>query len=124
MGPWRGYPRAFAVRAAASGQLVGSCELRGQPEGGWGRVSYSTHANQRGRGYASRALGLLRRYALSIGIARLESHVAEDDMASRRVSEKAGFLLSGRFTAEDGTRMLCYRAWGQPAGAEGLRSSR
>src|SRR4051794_39693308 len=93
--------RTFAVRTDG-GRLVGGCELRVQPDGATGRVSYWTNANDRGRGYGSRALALLVDYAASAGLARLESHVAADNVASCRVSERAGFVREESFTAEGG----------------------
>lgn len=104
-----GSTRAFAAREMTSQGLIGGCELRIQPDGS-GQVSYWTATTERRKGYASRSLLLLRQYAESIGITRLESHVAEDNLASRRVSEKAGFSLAGTFTADDGTRMVRYEA--------------
>jgi len=104
-----GPTRAFAVREVESNLLIGGCELRIQPDGS-GQVSYWTAATERRKGYATRALHLLRHYAASIGITRLESHVAEDNLPSRRVSEKAGFSLVGPFTADDGTSMVRYEA--------------
>jgi RimJ/RimL family protein N-acetyltransferase len=99
--------RAFAARDPGSGVLVGNCELRIGP-GGTGEVSYSTHAGQRGRGYARNALALLVRYAASIGVTRLEANVALDNHASRRVAEAAGFTQASTFTDHDGTEMIRY----------------
>jgi len=104
-----GPTRAFATREMTSEVLVGGCELRLQPDGS-GQVSYWTVASQRRKGYATRALLLLRQYAASIGATRLESHVAEDNLASRRVSEKAGFSLVHIFTGDNGTAMVRYEA--------------
>jgi RimJ/RimL family protein N-acetyltransferase len=104
-----GPTRAFAVREMASNLLVGGCELRIQPDGS-GQVSYWTAATERRKSYATRALHLLRQYAASVGITSLESHIAEDNLASRRVSEKAGFSLVGAFTADDCTVMVRYKA--------------
>lgn len=104
-----GPTRAFAAREAATGRLAGGCELRLQPDGP-AHVSYWTSAGQRRRGYATRALDLLMRYARSIGVTWLEAHVAEDNLASRRVSEKAGFQPAGTFTDQDGTAMIRYQA--------------
>jgi RimJ/RimL family protein N-acetyltransferase len=105
---WRddGPRRAFATRDAASGELVGGCELRIGPAGS-GEVSYWTHADQRGRGYAKQSLTLLCDYAASIGITRLEAHVATDNHASRRVAESAGFTDTGTFT-EEGEQRIRY----------------
>ena len=106
---WRddGPTRAFAARDPETGALVGGCELRISPDG-TGEVSYWTHAGKRGRGHASNALALLLGYAASIGVTRLESHVATGNHASRRVAESAGFTQAGTFTDDDGTEMIRY----------------
>ena len=98
--------RTFAARDPESGGLVGGCELRIRPDG-TAEVSYWTHAAQRGRGHARNALALLVGYAASIGVTRLEAHVAADNRASRRVAESAGFSQAGTFT-DDGTQMIRY----------------
>jgi RimJ/RimL family protein N-acetyltransferase len=99
--------RAFAARDPGSGDLVGGCELRIGPDG-TGEVSYWTHAGQRGRGHARCALALLVGYAASIGVTRLQAHVALDNHASRRVAEAAGFTRAGTVTDDDGTEMIRY----------------
>jgi RimJ/RimL family protein N-acetyltransferase len=100
--------RAFAVRAAADQRLVGGCELRLQAGGAAGDVSYWTNADQRRRGFATRALVLLAGFAQSLGVRRLESHVAPDNLASRRVSERAGFVEEGTTTDADGSPQIRY----------------
>ena len=106
---WRddGPTRTFAARDPETGALVGGCELRIGADG-LGEVSYWTHADKRGRGYASNALALLVGYAASIGVSRLEAHVATDNHASRRVAESVGFCQAGTFTDHDGTEMIRY----------------
>ena len=99
--------RAFAARDPGSGALVGNCELRIGPDS-TGEVSYWTHADQRGRGYARNALALLVRYAASIGITRLEAHVAPDNHASRRVAEAADFTQADTVTDDNGTEFIRY----------------
>jgi len=98
---WRddGPRRTFATRDATTGDLVGGCELRIGREAA-GEVSYWTHADKRGRGYAKQSLALLCDYAASIGVTWLEAHVAVDNHASRHVAESAGFIESGTFTEE------------------------
>lgn len=98
--------RTFAVRDPDSGALVGGCELRFRPDG-TAEVSYWTHAGQRGRGYASNALILLTGYAASIGVTRLEAHIASGNHASQRVAESAGFTQAGT-VMDDGTEMILY----------------
>ncbi len=109
--------RAFAARDPGSGNLVGGCELRIGPDG-TGEVSYWTHAGQRGRGHARCALTLLVGYAASIGVTRLQAHVALDNHASRRVAEAAGFAQAGTVTDDDGTEMLRYTRSARVAGAD------
>ena len=65
-------------------------------------MSYWTGARNRKEGYAAHALSLLCRYAVSIGIIRLEAHVATDSGASRRVAEHAGFTAQDVYTDESG----------------------
>ena len=105
---WRddGPRRTFAARDPESGALVGGCELRIRPDGA-GEVAYWTHAGKRGRGHARNALLLLAGYAESIGITRLEAHVAPDNHASRHVAESAGFTETGT-VMDDGTQMIRY----------------
>jgi RimJ/RimL family protein N-acetyltransferase len=104
-----GPTRTFAAREVETGRLVGGCELRLNP-GEPPEVSYWTAASERRRGHATRALTLLLQYARSIGVTQVESHVAEDNQASRRVAEKAGFHLAGTFTDHDGPSMIRYQA--------------
>jgi RimJ/RimL family protein N-acetyltransferase len=46
--------------------------------------------------------------ATSIGVTRLEAHIATSTRASRRVAESAGFTQAGTFTDDDGTEMTRY----------------
>jgi RimJ/RimL family protein N-acetyltransferase len=103
----RGNRRTFAVRDLGELRLVGGCELRLQPDGS-GQVSYWTHAGERRRGYAARALQLLVGYAGDLGLSQLESEVAVDNTASRRVSERAGFVAVGEITDEAGEPTVRY----------------
>jgi RimJ/RimL family protein N-acetyltransferase len=107
---WRtlGATRSFAVREGRGAALVGGCELRIQPDGS-GQVSWWIHAGERNKGYATGAVKLLVQYARSIAVDRLEAHVAEDNVAFRRVAEKAGFELVGRFVDKEGTPMVRYQ---------------
>jgi RimJ/RimL family protein N-acetyltransferase len=106
---WRsgGQARGFGTRDATWSRLIGGCELRIQPDGS-GQVAYWTHAAELRKGYASRALRLLSRYAAAIGIARLEAHVAPDNLASRRVAERAGFTAGEIFDPGGGELMVGY----------------
>jgi RimJ/RimL family protein N-acetyltransferase len=99
--------RTFAMRDVHDLRLLGGCELRLQPDS-CGQVSYWTHAAERHRGYAARALHLLVTYARDLGLSRLESEVAVDNAASRRVSESAGFIAVDEITDEAGEPAVRY----------------
>jgi RimJ/RimL family protein N-acetyltransferase len=91
---WRtgGPTRAFAVREAATGRLVGGCEVR-LGERGVATMSYWVFPLFRGRGYATRAVGLVCDYAFSeLAVRLIELHVAADNSASRGVARRAGFV--------------------------------
>ena len=105
-----GPTRTFAARDAATRQLLGGCELRLQPDGS-AHVSYWTSAGQRNHGHATRALTMLLQYGNSIGVTRFESHIAHDNTASRRVSEKAGFRRIGAFIDEDDGQFMIKYQW-------------
>jgi RimJ/RimL family protein N-acetyltransferase len=89
-----------AVRDLA-GVLVGGCELR-LIDAERANVSYWLYPEHRGRGYAARALALLCDAALRVeGVGRLEAHVAPDNVASRRLAERCGFVETGTIEDED-----------------------
>ncbi len=85
---------AYAVRSAA-GELVGGCELRlAAPDSA--SVSYWVFPTFRGQGYARRALTLLCQAAARLdGVCWAEAHIDADNLASRRVAERAGFVETG-----------------------------
>lgn len=105
---WRahGKTRSFAVREAASERLVGGCELRLHDDGS-GQLSWWTHATERRKGYATRAVKLLVEYAETLGLDRLEAHSGEDNHASRKVAVNAGFHYLDTFT-DDGAPVRRY----------------
>jgi len=52
--------------------------------------------NARGRGVATAALGLLTEWALTeLGLQRLELQISVDNLASKRVAERCGYVLEG-----------------------------
>ena len=87
--------RTFAAREAATGTLVGGCEIR-LKDSGVAQMSWWTSAPYRGRGYASRAARLACAYAFhDLGVARMEVYIEPDNLASRGAARKAGFLQEG-----------------------------
>lgn len=86
------------VRALeAGGQLVGAIDLKRTD---WTarttEIGYWTSPHARGQGYMAEAVRALATWALQdMGFARVEIRVAEQNCASRRVAEKAGFVAEG-----------------------------
>jgi RimJ/RimL family protein N-acetyltransferase len=96
---------AYALRRP-SGLLVGGCEVRRlEPESA--NVSYWVFPEFRKQGYATRALTLLCESARRLRfVQQLEAHIDADNIASRQVAERAGFVEAGLVedTSRAGTR--------------------
>jgi RimJ/RimL family protein N-acetyltransferase len=74
-----------------------------------GSIGYWLLEDARGRGLATRGVGLTARWALSaLALSRLELHTDLENVASQRVAERAGFTREGVLGAytgrTDGTR--------------------
>ena len=104
---WSGVDRAAVVAARRGlGTLTSDCRRglergtgRGRVDGGKPgtvEIGYWLIPRARGRGFASRAVALLARWALTeASLARVEALVVPDNVASQRVLEKAGFRREG-----------------------------
>jgi RimJ/RimL family protein N-acetyltransferase len=98
---WRtgGPTRAFAVRDAASGTLVGGCEVRLR-EDGVASLSWWVFPPHRRRGFASRAVRLACDHAFAYwGVERAEAEVDARNVASRATARRAGFTEEGTLRA-------------------------
>jgi RimJ/RimL family protein N-acetyltransferase len=90
-----GFTRAFAARAAKSGELIGGCQLRFRGEE-VAQLSYWVFPSHRRHGHASRIVALACRFAFdSLGIERIEALVEPDNEASRGVLRRSGFVEEG-----------------------------
>jgi RimJ/RimL family protein N-acetyltransferase len=90
-----GEEESFAVVDRATDELLGSIGVR-YFDDGIGEVGYWVKREARGRGVATRALGLVARWALvdkELGRFQLRADVGNE--ASQRVAEKAGFVREG-----------------------------
>ena len=86
---------AFAILDRASGELLGGIGARIH-DLAIVEVGYWVKADARGRGVATRALGLIARYAFDeLGAARVQLRTEPDNVGSQRVAEKAGFSHEG-----------------------------
>jgi RimJ/RimL family protein N-acetyltransferase len=87
----------FLAVDPANGSLLGSfsvMELDREP--GYGEIGYWVAAEARGRGIATRGVRLLADWARDeLGLTRVDVLPHKDNVASRRVAEKAGFTDTG-----------------------------
>jgi RimJ/RimL family protein N-acetyltransferase len=86
---------SFAVTDAATGRIFGSIGVRFNETGDVGEIGYWMRSEARGRGFMTRALLLAARWAFEHGAARVQLRADVENVASRRVAEKAGFRLEG-----------------------------
>lgn len=83
---------AFAVRNAASGELLGGCGLNQlDPLHRSANLGYWVRASRQGRGVAVAAARLVARFGFAeLGLIRIEVVALPANRASRRVAEKLG----------------------------------
>lgn len=88
---------ATLIVDAQDGRLLGAAGIHGlDPESGRCAAGYWTAAEVRGRGFASRGLALLCRYAYDeLGAQRIELWIEPDNAASLAVAERVGFHREG-----------------------------
>jgi RimJ/RimL family protein N-acetyltransferase len=87
--------RVFAIREPDIGALAGGCEVRVR-DNALAEMSYWVFPAFRRRGYASRAIVLLCKWAFAeLGVERMEIYVEPDNLASRGAALRAGFTEEG-----------------------------
>ena len=109
---WLAGERAsFTIRDAATLSFAGEIGLYyWEPPTQQAMIGYSVVPRWRGHGYATRAAGLVARWAFDlVGIARVIAGTAPDNVGSQRVLERAGFVREGyqhaRLPGPDHTRI-------------------
>ncbi len=111
-------PPEFLLRAAAAdltlfvfvsappSQVVGSAMLKRRPEPGWVEIGYGVAESARGKGVATAAVrALIVRAFADPGVSEVYAETAVDNLASRRVLEKAGFQHVGQRDSEEDGRV-------------------
>jgi RimJ/RimL family protein N-acetyltransferase len=87
----------FAITDAETGDAIGSIGVRWlEPDQGVAEVGYWVAPGARGRGVCTRALRLVSRWTIGDhGVERLQLRADEQNPASRKVAENAGFTQEG-----------------------------
>jgi len=87
----------FAVTESGSGRILGSVGLRWKEdeEAGTVEIGYWLRRDAQRRGYMTRAVVVVTRYAIDRGAERVYLRADPQNVASCRVAEKAGFTREG-----------------------------
>ena len=91
------------------GTLLGRVNLTGF-DGGVAQLGYRVGQAHCGQGVASKAVALALEQARALGLWAVEARVREDNVASGKVLEKAGFAVSGHTVLTDMNLTLYRRA--------------
>jgi RimJ/RimL family protein N-acetyltransferase len=95
-GSWLSHQAHFAVADAGSDALLGGLNVDIDLPHAIGEVGYRVNPGARGRGVATRAVGLVADWAFGpLGLARLDLGADTRNLASLRVAAKAGFRREG-----------------------------
>jgi RimJ/RimL family protein N-acetyltransferase len=99
----------FVFIAADAHEVVGSGAFKAEPCDGSIELGYGIAPSRRGLGYATAGVEQMLRLVFvhsEIDVVRAETAV--DNVASRRVVEKAGFRLAGRRLSEEDGMVDCW----------------
>jgi RimJ/RimL family protein N-acetyltransferase len=85
----------FAITEAGTGRILGSIGAAAAQDG-VREIGYWARGDARGRGYTTRALVLVSRWAIAQdGVERVQLRADPENVGSCRVAEKAGFTREG-----------------------------
>ncbi|MFG1820363.1 GNAT family N-acetyltransferase [Kribbella sp. NPDC049174] len=85
----------YRITRTADGKAIGGIGFKGRPDDGCVEVGYGLAPSARGHGYAAEALVALLTVAADHGLSRVVADTTEDNIASRRTLERAGFHRAG-----------------------------
>ena len=96
----------FAFVSDSPPQVVGSAMLKRRPEAGRVEIGYGVAESARGNGVATAAVRqLVARAFADPDVGEIYAETAVDNIASRRVVEKAGFSHAGQRESEEDGRV-------------------
>jgi RimJ/RimL family protein N-acetyltransferase len=104
----------YAIRTP-DGLLAGGCEVRwlAVPPVTLG-ISYWCYPRFRGRGFVGRAVALTLGVVSTTAANQIEAHVEADNIASRKVAERAGFVEDGTVVEVSGNRAVARLRYVRP----------
>ncbi|MEH0931332.1 GNAT family N-acetyltransferase [Micromonospora sp. CPCC 205558] len=85
----------YRITRVADGKAIGGIGFKGQPDNGRIEVGYGLAPSARGNGYAAEALAVLLSLATDHGLSCVVAETTDDNVASRRTLERAGFRHVG-----------------------------
>lgn len=89
---------------------IGELCFKGLSKDGKAEIGYGIEEDYQGCGYATEAVTALVNWALNQpGISHVTAETEENNIASQRVLEKAGFIPTGE-TGEEGPLYICKKA--------------
>jgi RimJ/RimL family protein N-acetyltransferase len=85
----------YRITRTADGQAIGGIGFKGRPDNGSVEIGYGLVPSARGNGYAAEAARALVALARQQGLSRIVADTDEDNVASQRTLERAGFTQTG-----------------------------
>ena len=85
----------YRITRTADGLAIGGIGFKGRPDNGSVEIGYGLVPSARGNGYAAEAAQALVALARQQGLSRIVADTDEDNIASQRTLERAGFTQTG-----------------------------
>ncbi|MEH1164110.1 GNAT family N-acetyltransferase [Micromonospora sp. CPCC 205539] len=85
----------YRITRTADGKAIGGIGFKGRPDDGRVEVGYGLAPSARGHGYAAEALVAVLNLAADHDLTRVCADTTEDNVASQRTLERAGFRRTG-----------------------------
>ncbi len=100
----------FLIVRVADRRIVGGCGFKGAPIASRVEIGYAVAPTARRQGAATAAVVKLLNIAFQSGASEVLAEVAQDNVASARVVESAGFHRHGERIDEEGEQLIQWLA--------------